>query len=128
MPPASVGFVASTTTTASSTWRDPTAAQLFQLTLLVANTAVSWNRRRISNIAGTASFIVWLFAQSPQLYENYRRKSVSGLSLVFLTQWIVADVLNLIGAFLTRQLPFQIAVAFYFCCVDCVIVFQWIRE
>ncbi|PWN18898.1 hypothetical protein BCV69DRAFT_272767 [Microstroma glucosiphilum] len=126
MPPASAAFVSSSTAT-SSTWRHPSTAQLFQLTLLIANTAVSWNRRRISNIAGTASFTVWLFAQSPQLYENYRRKSVSGLSLVFLTQWIVADVLNLVGAFLTQQLPFQIAVAFYFCCVDCVIVFQWIR-
>lgn len=71
-------------------------------------------------------------AQTPrtnsQIYENYRRRSVSGLSLVFLAQWMAGDVTNLVGCLLTHQLPFQIAVATYFCVVDCIILAQWISE
>lgn len=76
------------------------------------------DRQTISNLTGTLSFVIWLFAQSPQLLENYRRGSVDGLSAVFLTQWMLGDATNLIGCVLTQQLPFQIAVATYFCCID----------
>ncbi|PWZ00711.1 hypothetical protein BCV70DRAFT_152864, partial [Testicularia cyperi] len=83
-------------------------------------------RQRISDLTGTMSFVIWLFAQSPQLYENYRNGSVDGLSPVFLTQWMLGDVTNLIGSVLTGQLPFQIAVATYFCCVDACILVQFV--
>lgn len=83
------------------------------------------DRQTISNLTGTLSFTIWLFAQSPQLYENYRRGSVDGLSPVFLTQWMLGDATNLIGCVLTQQLPFQIAVATYFCCIDVCIMLQY---
>lgn len=90
---------------------------------------VSWisaiDRQRVSDLSGTFSFVIWLFAQSPQLYENYRRGSVDGLSPVFLTQWMLGDATNLIGCILTQQLPFQIAVATYFCCIDVCIMGQF---
>ncbi|SNX83351.1 uncharacterized protein MEPE_02058 [Melanopsichium pennsylvanicum] len=85
-----------------------------------------FDRQAISDCSGTLSFCVWLFAQSPQLYENYRRGSVDGLSPVFLTQWMLGDVTNLIGCVLTQQLPFQIAVATYFCCIDVCIMVQFV--
>ncbi|SJX61633.1 uncharacterized protein SRS1_12618 [Sporisorium reilianum f. sp. reilianum] len=84
------------------------------------------DRRAVSDLSGTLSFVVWLFAQSPQLYENYRRGSVDGLSPVFLTQWMLGDATNLIGCILTQQLPFQIAVATYFCCIDVCIMVQFV--
>lgn len=91
---------------------------------------VSWmravDRQTVSDLSGTFSFIIWLFAQSPQLYENYRRGSVEGLSAVFLTQWMLGDATNLIGSILTQQLPFQIAVATYFCCIDVCIMVQFV--
>ncbi len=83
------------------------------------------DRQTVSDLFGTASFAIWLFAQSPQLYENYRRGSVDGLSPVFLTQWMLGDATNLIGCILTQQLPFQIAVATYFCCIDVCIMIQF---
>jgi uncharacterized protein with PQ loop repeat len=82
-------------------------------------------RQRLSDLLGSASFIVWLFAQSPQLYENYKNGSCDGLSVVFLVQWMLGDVTNLIGSVLTHQLPFQIAIATYFCCVDACILVQY---
>ncbi|EST07525.2 Cystinosin/ERS1p repeat [Kalmanozyma brasiliensis GHG001] len=84
------------------------------------------DRQTVSNLTGTFSFVVWLFAQSPQLYENYRRGSVDGLSAVFLTQWMLGDATNLIGCILTQQLPFQIAVSTYFCCIDVCIMVQFV--
>ncbi|SPO23022.1 uncharacterized protein UTRI_01700 [Ustilago trichophora] len=91
---------------------------------------LSWigaiDRQTVSDLSGTLSFVVWLFAQSPQIYENYRRGSVDGLSPVFLTQWMLGDATNLIGCILTQQLPFQIAVATYFCCIDVCIMGQFI--
>ena len=84
------------------------------------------DRQAVSDLTGTFSFVIWLFAQSPQLYENYRRGSVDGLSPVFLTQWMLGDATNLIGCVLTQQLPFQIAVATYFCCIDVCIMVQFV--
>lgn len=93
---------------------------------------MSIDRQTISDIAGSASFVVWLFAQSPQLYENYKNSSCEGLSFVFLAQWMAGDATNLIGSVLTQQLPFQIAVAAYFCCIDvCILIqyyFYWQRD
>lgn len=88
--------------------------------------ARAMDRATISSLTGSLSFIIWLFAQSPQLYENYRRGSVDGLSPVFLIQWMLGDFTNLIGSVLTQQLPFQIAVATYFCCVDACIMVQYV--
>ncbi len=84
------------------------------------------DRQAVSDLSGTFSFVIWLFAQSPQLYENYRRGSVEGLSAVFLTQWMLGDATNLIGCVLTQQLPFQIAVSTYFCCIDVCIMVQFV--
>ncbi|UZJ53140.1 hypothetical protein CBS101457_002460 [Exobasidium rhododendri] len=90
------------------------------------------DRQGLSDVAGSASFVVWLFAQSPQLYENYRNSSCEGLSIVFLAQWMAGDVTNLIGCLLTKQLPFQVAVATYFCSIDlCILVqyyYYWYRD
>lgn len=63
-----------------------------------------------------------------QLIQNYRRKSVRGLSAVFLVQWMFGDLTNLVGAVLTKQLPFQIAIAVYMLMIDLALVTQyWCR-
>ncbi|PWN40981.1 hypothetical protein IE81DRAFT_198989 [Ceraceosorus guamensis] len=86
----------------------------------------AWDRQAVSDAAGKASFFVWLFAQSPQIYENYARSSVDGLSPTFLLQWMGGDITNLIGCLLTNQLAFQVAIAVYFCVVDAIIGIQFV--
>lgn len=39
-----------------------------------------------------------------QFYENYIRKNTDGVSLTFLTLWVVGDILNLIGVILENLL------------------------
>ncbi|KAI0006122.1 PQ loop repeat-domain-containing protein [Russula compacta] len=71
------------------------------------------------------SVFCWLGAQFPQLIENARRKSVEGLALPFLANWLLGDLTNLIGCLLTNQLPFQTLLASYFCLVDVVLLSQY---
>ncbi|CAO1625269.1 unnamed protein product [Parajaminaea phylloscopi] len=93
--------------------------------LLIAASVVLPSKSSISSACGTLSFIVWLFAQSPQILTNYRRGSVEGLSLVFLGQWMAGDVTNLLGCILTDQLTFQKVTAAWFCLVDVVLLAQF---
>lgn len=45
-------------------------------------------------------------------------RSVEGISPVFLLQWTLGDVTNLIGSVLTKQLIMQIVIAAYMLMVD----------
>jgi hypothetical protein len=45
-----------------------------------------------STTAGCLSIVSWLFAQMPQIWKNYQRGSVDGLSLGFLAIWLAGDI------------------------------------
>ncbi|KAF8542654.1 PQ loop repeat-domain-containing protein [Trichophaea hybrida] len=78
-----------------------------------------------STTAGLLSITSWLFAQMPQIWKNYRRGSVDGLSFGFLSVWLAGDVCNLLGALWTGQMWFQQIVALYYVAVDIVLVCQY---
>lgn len=79
-----------------------------------------------STLLGTCSIISWLFAQLPQIYKNYKLKSTSGLSVYFLTEWLLGDLTNLLGCLFTGQATWQIVIASYYVFVDCGLTGQWI--
>jgi uncharacterized protein with PQ loop repeat len=79
-----------------------------------------------STILGILSILSWLFAQVPQILKNFRLRSTSGLSLLFLLEWLFGDVSNLLGSIFTHQATWQVFLASYYCCVDCVLVGQWL--
>lgn len=79
----------------------------------------------VSRIAGILSLAVWLFAQLPQILENYLNESVSGVSLAFLACWIGGDVTNFVGCILTGALPFQTCLATYYCFIDMIFTLQF---
>ena len=45
---------------------------------------IELNRRTVSEIAGSISIACWVVVFAPQIYENFRRKSSDGLSLMFI--------------------------------------------
>ena len=61
---------------------------------------------------------------SPQIFENFRRKSADGLSLLFLVIWLAGDVFNILGAVLQGVLPTMIILAVYYTLADIVLLFQ----
>ncbi|PVF94159.1 PQ-loop-domain-containing protein [Serendipita vermifera] len=80
----------------------------------------------LSNALGYLSILCWLGAQFPQVIVNIRTKSVEGLALPFLANWLFGDITNLVGCILTQQLPFQTYLATYFVFVDLSLVAQYI--
>uniref|UniRef100_A0A8C0G5E3 LAAT1 protein n=1 Tax=Chelonoidis abingdonii TaxID=106734 RepID=A0A8C0G5E3_CHEAB len=59
-----------------------------------------------SVVIGLISIVCFLFAALPQLYVAYQNGKVDqALSLGFLLCWIVGDLTNFIGCYLTNQLP-----------------------
>ncbi|PLW32503.1 hypothetical protein PCANC_20997 [Puccinia coronata f. sp. avenae] len=83
------------------------------------------NAMLLSALFGNLSQVFWLFAQLPQIWTNYRNKSVEGLSLPFLLNWLSGDVTNLIGCLLTNQLLFQRNLAIYFNLIDLILIAQF---
>lgn len=80
----------------------------------------------VSITLGTCSIISWLFAQLPQIYKNHKLKSTSGLSVYFLTEWLLGDLTNLLGCLFTGQATWQIVIAGYYVFVDCGLTGQWV--
>ncbi|KAG2378515.1 hypothetical protein C9374_008154 [Naegleria lovaniensis] len=75
---------------------------------------------------GLSSIGFWLFANLPQIIENYRKSNAESLAPAFLLQWILGDSLNLIGSILADQLATQIATAVYYVLMDFILIGQYI--
>ncbi|KAL9127881.1 MAG: hypothetical protein Q9217_003317 [Psora testacea] len=80
----------------------------------------------LSTSLGIFSIIAWLFAQLPQIYKNYKLKSASGLSIYFLTEWLLGDITNLLGALFTGQAQWQVGIATYYVIVDICLTSQYL--
>ncbi|KAL5440959.1 hypothetical protein PMIN07_006837 [Paraphaeosphaeria minitans] len=104
---------------------EPANDFLYSLSLTLGS-CIPTNLALLSTILGTCSIVSWLFAQLPQIYKNYRFKSTSGLSIFFLTEWLLGDVSNLLGSLFTQQATWQVIIASYYVFVDCALCGQWI--
>jgi len=83
-------------------------------------------REALSGIMGSISLVSWIFLLIPQVTENYRNGSAEGVSVAFITIWILGDIANLIGALWGRLLSTVIALAIYFCVSDVILLSQTI--
>lgn len=50
---------------------------------------------------------------TPQIYENYTRRSGEGLSLAFVITWLLGDLFSLAGAIMAGLIPTVIILALY---------------
>jgi len=82
-------------------------------------------RDQVAFWLGMTNIFLWLFAQAPQIYANYKRRTVEALSCLFLFSWLLGDATNLIGCILTEQLPTQLYTAIYFIFIDAVMLSQY---
>ncbi|AET38492.1 cationic amino acid transporter Ecym_2794 [Eremothecium cymbalariae DBVPG len=82
------------------------------------------NSQTISGITGSISIACWVVVFVPQIYENFRRKSADGLSLLFVILWLAGDIFNLLGAVLQHLLPTMIVLATYYTLADIVLLVQ----
>lgn len=80
----------------------------------------------LSTVLGICSIFAWLCAQLPQIVKNFELKSASGLSILFLVEWLLGDATNLVGGLLTGQATWQIVIAAYYVTVDLVMLSQYL--
>lgn len=78
----------------------------------------------VSGITGSISIACWIIVFAPQIYENFKRKSLEGLSLTFIVLWLAGDVFNVLGAVLQGVLPTMIILAVYYTLADIVLLWQ----
>src|SRR5271169_6596408 len=83
------------------------------LTMAPPLTGPQFSAETISGITGSISIACWLVVFSPQIIENFRRRSGDGLSLSFLVIWLAGDVFNVLGALLQHVLPTMLILAIY---------------
>lgn len=79
----------------------------------------------ISFWLGMANIACWLVAQFPQVIENYVRGEVEALSPMFMIQWLLGDICNVIGCIFTKQFPTQLYTAYYFVIMDAIMLIQY---
>ncbi|KAF1349390.1 PQ-loop-domain-containing protein [Lizonia empirigonia] len=102
------------------------ADEFLQAVSIAFHTCIPSYLALTSTVLGTCSIVSWLFAQLPQIYKNHKLKSTSGLSVYFLTEWLLGDVTNLLGCLFTGQATWQIVIAGYYVLVDCGLTGQWV--
>ncbi|KAI8989975.1 PQ loop repeat-domain-containing protein [Pilobolus umbonatus] len=77
-----------------------------------------------SSVIGYLSILCWLIVFTPQLYENYKRKSGDGLSMSFLIIWLAGDVFNLLGVIMQDLLVTMFILALYYTIADMGLIWQ----
>ncbi|KAJ3146010.1 hypothetical protein HDU89_006740 [Geranomyces variabilis] len=77
-----------------------------------------------SQIAGCISILCWLSVFTPQLWQNYARKSTDGLSVSFIVVWLFGDVCSFAGAWMQRLLPTMIGLSVYYAVVELFLLYQ----
>ncbi|KAI8583431.1 hypothetical protein K450DRAFT_169658 [Umbelopsis ramanniana AG] len=77
-----------------------------------------------SSISGYLSIGCWLIVFTPQLWENYTRKSGDGLSMTFLVIWLLGDVFNLVGVVMQDLLFTMLLLAVWYTLADIGLIWQ----
>ena len=80
---------------------------------------------KLSFLLGLISLFCYFVALFPQMYHNYKRKSVDGLSFSLLLQWTIGDLSNYIGTITTQQLVTQKVISLYLLCTDVIVIIQY---
>ncbi|KAL9064612.1 MAG: hypothetical protein Q9157_007771 [Trypethelium eluteriae] len=91
--------------------------------------ALNLDVEAISGIFGSISIACWVVVFTPQIVENFRRKSAEAVSIWFIVIWLAGDVFNIAGAVLQEVLATMIILAVYYTLADIVLVAQcyWYR-
>ncbi|KAG7643870.1 PQ-loop repeat [Arabidopsis suecica] len=82
-------------------------------------------RDGLSLSLGIISVISWGVAEIPQIMTNYSEKSTEGLSITFLTTWMIGDIFNLLGCLMEpATLPTQFYMALLYTVTTSVLYVQ----
>ncbi|XP_006002213.1 lysosomal amino acid transporter 1 homolog [Latimeria chalumnae] len=79
-----------------------------------------------SVVIGVVSIFCFLFAALPQLYVAHKNGKVDqALSIGFLLCWLGGDLTNVVGCYLTNQMPIQLVTAIFYVGMDTIMISQF---
>lgn len=82
-------------------------------------------RVTVANLNGSLSIACWIIVLLPQLLEQWRLKSADGISISFITIWLVGDICNLVGALMAGLRPSVTLLAVWFCISDSLLMLSY---
>ena len=71
--------------------------------------ALNLDVEAISGILGSISIACWVVVFTPQIVENFRRKSAEAVSTWFIIIWLAGDIFNIAGAVLQDLLATMVS-------------------
>ena len=83
-------------------------------------------RDKVSFSIGMVSNCLWLVCSVPQIWHNYKTKSVDGISPFYFLLILTADLLSLFGAIATKALATQIVTGCIYVTLDCILLTQFV--
>ena len=101
--------------------------KILAMNLLYNNCRESWPKAvcGFANVCGDISCIIWFFVLVPQIWKNWKRRSVEGLSILWATANFTASVVNCFFAF-SIKLPAYIRIsAVYMPILEFIILLQF---
>lgn len=104
---------------------DSSGLPLIRWLNIFTDTCIYGNFQAIAWLSQYVSIAIWVYAGTYQSYQLYKTKDVNGFSETFLLCWITGAVLNTVGCVFTKQMPFQVVLAFYFLFSDSFLYFQY---
>eukprot|EP00899_Mesostigma_viride_P025560 jgi/Mesvir1/6189/Mv00876-RA.1 len=81
-------------------------------------------REKISFIFGMMSIVAWAAAEIPQILHNYQCGTSEGVSLCFIATWVIGDMFNLTGCYISKTLPTQFYVALLYTATTLILITQ----
>lgn len=69
----------------------------------------------LGNVSGMCSTTLWFIVLLPQVWKNFRRKSVRGLSVLWATSNFTASLINLFFVFLYAKIPIYGQISSVYC-------------
>lgn len=83
-----------------------------------------YSQDHTDSVTSSISIACWIVVFTPQILENFRRHSASGLSLLFIIVWLLGDIFNILGAVFQGVLPTMTILAVYYTFADIALLGQ----
>jgi hypothetical protein len=64
-------------------------------------------RDAISFTLGLANIVLWAICELPQILDNYHSDDAEGLSLTFIFAWLIGDIFNVVGCYISDTVRFR---------------------
>ena len=102
-------------------------SNILAMNILYNNCRKSWPKAAcgFANVCGDISCTIWFAVLVPQIWKNWKRRSVEGLSILWATANFTASLVNCFFAFSITLPAYMLISAVYMPVLECIILLQF---